>query len=116
MAPRRGSIHQRPRRDSGAVILWRWLRSRRSAWTVGEAAEASGLSPRRSREIVAALYRAGLIDQVAEQSLGDAGRFSPAEYRVSAAGRTAAGDPVLVVNGATGRVVGVRMGSTVTPP
>jgi len=108
MSPTPGSIHRRPRSDSGAARLWQWARTRRGPWTTLEAAEAAELTARRTRAIVAALGDAGLLDRIKESELeGDAGQQA-AEWEMSAAGRALAAPPVLIVDGQVGIITGVR--------
>lgn len=103
-----GSIHRRPRSDSGAVRLWAWARTRRGSWTCAEAAEAATITPRRAREIVRALHAAGLLDCIREtETAGQVGQV-PAEWAMSAGGRAIDGAPVLIVDGASGRITGIR--------
>ncbi|MCC6775657.1 MAG: hypothetical protein IT537_03315 [Hyphomicrobiales bacterium] len=108
MSPTPGTIHRRARRDSGAARLWQWARRRRSPWTCPQAAEAADITQRRAREIVAALAAAGLVDQAREAELTIDGNQA-AEWRLSEAARAVALAPVLVVDGTTGRIVGVRL-------
>jgi hypothetical protein len=83
MPPTPGTIHRRPRRDSGAARMWEWARHRRRAWSIAELAEAvGGCGDGRGREIVRAWRDAGLVDQVSERERLPDGTWSPALYRV----------------------------------
>src|ERR1700693_6289025 len=95
MPPAIGSIHARPRFDSGAAELWQWARQRRGSWTCPEATAACGVSSRRCRAIVAALHRAGYLDLVGESENTYQGRMA-ASWRLSRAGRALSGPPVMV--------------------
>lgn len=109
MPPKLGDIHRRPRSDSGVVRLWEWARGKRGSWTAAEAAEAAEIAPRRARAIIKALCDAGYIDLTAEaESIGGPDGATPAEYRFSAAARDLPGAPVLIVDGESGTITGVR--------
>ncbi|HEY7302165.1 MAG TPA: hypothetical protein VH684_30090 [Xanthobacteraceae bacterium] len=109
MSPRPGSIHRRPRRDSGAARLWAWARARRGVWTARDAAAAAGLSRGRARAIVRALARAGYLDCVRESEISGPGAGqAPAEWVMSEDGRALASPPVLIVDRKSGNIVGVR--------
>lgn len=110
MSPGKGSTHSRARSDSGAARLWQWARERRGPWTCPEAVEACAISPRRCRAIVAALYAAGVLDQVSESEVSDRGQ-APATWRLSAAGRALAAPPIMVVDWVAGLITGVRAGA-----
>jgi hypothetical protein len=91
------------------VRLWDWARARRGAWTAAEAAEAAEITPRRSRAIVKALADAGLVELVdPTEPLGHRAGAAPARYRLSPEGRAHAGAPVLIVDGESGVITGVR--------
>jgi hypothetical protein len=109
MSPSKGSVHRRARSDSGAVRLWDWARGRRGSWTCAAAAEAADITSRRAREIVRALHAAELVECIREtETLGGGQGQSAAEWAMSAAGRAVKGAPVLIVDGKSGRIVGVR--------
>jgi hypothetical protein len=79
-------------------------------WTCAEAAEACDISSRRYRAIVAALYDGGVLDCEREAELvGNLGQ-APAQWSLSAAGRALEIAPVMVVDGRTGLITGVRAG------
>ena len=105
MSPRPGSIHTRPRADSGAARLWQWARERRGAWTTLAAMEACSISPRRCRAIVAALHAAGILEAQATHAGNQA-----AEWELSAAGRALTAAPILIVDARAGLITGVRCG------
>jgi predicted ArsR family transcriptional regulator len=108
MSPTKGSIHRKPRSDSGAARLWQWARERRGPWTCAEAAEACEISPRRCRAIVAALHAGGVLDCEREsETVGGVGN-TPAEWSLSAEGRALAMAPVMVVDGRSGLITGIR--------
>lgn len=112
MAPTKGSIHRRPRSDSGAARIWDWARGKRGPWTSADAAEACEISPRRCRAIVAAMHDAGLLDceresELAQGSVGMGGQQA-AEWSLSVAGRALAAPPVLIVDRETGAITGIR--------
>lgn len=104
MPPYVGLLRSRPRRDSSVVRLWSWARRRRRPWTVDEAAAAIAASPRRLRANVAALYEAGLIEQVRPRQR-EGGAWTAAEWRLP---DDAGPPPVLVVDGARGLMIGAR--------
>src|SRR5437016_4999379 len=108
MSPIPGSIHRRPRSDSGAVRLWTWARTRRRPWTCPEVAEAAAITDRRTREIVRALHEARLLDCVRESEVVGQHGQEAAEWELSAAGRAMLAPPVLIVDGEAGRIVGIR--------
>lgn len=108
MSPIPGSIHRRPRSDSGAVRLWAWARARRRPWTCPEAAEQCRISSGRCRAIVRAMHDTGLLDQVRGSELVGGLGQGAAEWRLSAEGRAARQPPVLVVDGERGIIVGTR--------
>lgn len=107
MAPYRGAIHRRPRSDSGAVRIWEWARSRRGSWTISEAVETTDVSRRRCQAIVTAMHGAGLVDQVRESELSSDGQ-TPAEWRLSPAGRAMQAGPIMIVDPDTGLITGCR--------
>jgi hypothetical protein len=107
MSPRRGDIHRRARKDSGAARLWAWARGRRASWTCPDAAASCEVSPRRTRMIVAAMYEAALLLRVREYEMGQQGA-EPAEWQMSARGRKLTAAPIMVVDGKTGLIAGVR--------
>lgn len=109
MPPYVGLRHRRPRADSGAVRIWRWARRQRGTWTVSDAADAVTVAPRTARKAIAALGEAGLLDQVDQPGQDAGGIFRAAQWRISARGRAARGVPILTVDGATGRITGVRL-------
>lgn len=109
MPPTPGSIHRRPRHDSGAARIWAWARRQRRTWTAHEAAAACAVASRRARAIVAAMAAAGLLEQTAEVARGEGGQLTPAGWRLSAAGRALPVPPVLIIDGETGSIVGVRV-------
>jgi hypothetical protein len=92
--------------------LWPWARSRRAPWTTLDAAAAAALSPRRTRAIVAALHAAGLLDCVREAELAGQDGQTAAEWTVSEAGRQVLA-PILIVNGETRAIIGIRVGAPV---
>lgn len=109
MSPRPNSIHRRPRSDSGAARLFAWARARRGAWTAAEAGDESEISADRAKAIVRALVTAGYAEIAdASRSLGGALGATPATYRLTPEGRSLAGPPTLIVDGASGNIVGVR--------
>ena len=107
MPPSPGSVHLRPRLDSGAAELWQWARQRRGAWTCQDASAACGISASRCRAIVLAMHRAGYIDQVEASELSNNGR-TPATWRLSPAGRALRGAPVMITDALNGTIVGFR--------
>lgn len=114
MPPYLGSIHRRPRSDSGAARLWDWAHRRRKPWSAETGADAAKISARRCREIVRALVDAGLIDIVSEATSIGEGREA-ATYALSAAGRGVRSAPVMIVDAEAGRIVGVRPGTLAAP-
>jgi len=114
MPPTLGSIHLRPRLDSGAAALWQWARRRRGPWTCPDAADACGISASRCRRIVAAMQEAGYLDKVgssAPAAPDHRGRrigANPNGWRLSAAGRALRGAPIMITDAATGEIVGFR--------
>ena len=109
MPPYIGSIHRRPRSDSGAARLWAWARRKRSAWTIAAAAEAAQIEPRTARKIVAALVEEGLIDTIVERGSAGKDGWTPAEFAMTEAGRKIDSPPILVMAGQSGVVAGVRI-------
>jgi hypothetical protein len=114
MPPTLGSVHLRPRLDSGAAALWQWARRRRGPWTCPDAADACGISASRCRRIVAAMQEAGYLDKVesaAPAAPDHRGRrigATPNEWRLSAAGRELRGAPVMITDATNGTIVGFR--------
>jgi len=114
MPPTLGSVHLRPRLDSGAAELWQWARRRRGPWTCRDAADACGISASRCRRIVAAMHGAGYLDKVesaAPAAPDHRGRRIGAtanEWRLSPAGRELNGAPVMITDATNGTIVGFR--------
>lgn len=107
MAPTKGSFHRRARRDSGAARIWAWARAKRGPWTSAEAADECAVSARRCRAILKAMSEAGILDQQKESEVS-AGGQQAAEWALSADGRALSAAPVMIVDGRTGLITGVR--------
>jgi len=109
MSPLSGSIHRKPRRDSGAARLWDWACVRDGSWTAEEAATVCSISIRHARKIVRGLHLSGWLDCTQSPVHGDVVGQLPALWIITDIGRRL-GPPIMVETG-TGNYIGVRSGA-----